>query len=149
MSSCCVEPPLRTAWLRPLPRTWWSIQHFCWQVTLNHEESFLKKYLLNIAEPWRWLRTEVGRKVEKEEEEEEEMEDPPTWRVWLSSWIVLSRMKMLRTEKMKEPGEGVELNRWGRYKANLNQCELKWRDHVHSPLMHRWGSNQPAVAQTP
>ena len=52
---------------------------------------------------------------------------------------------MLRTEKMKEPGEGVELNRWGRYKANLNQCELKWRDHVHSPLMHRWGSNQPAA----
>lgn len=36
------------------------------------------KNLLNIAEPWRWLRTEVGRKVEKEEEEEEEMEDPPT-----------------------------------------------------------------------
>ena len=54
-------------------------------MTLNHEESFLKKYLLNIAEPWRWLRTEVGRKVEKEEEEEEEMEDPPTWKVWLSS----------------------------------------------------------------
>ena len=52
---------------------------------------------------------------------------------------------MLRTEKMKEPGEGVELNRWGRYKANLNQCELKWRDHVHSPHMHRWGSNQPAA----
>ena len=24
MSSCCVEPPLRTVWLRPLPRTWWS-----------------------------------------------------------------------------------------------------------------------------
>ena len=40
-----------------------------------------KNYLLNIAEPWRWLRTEVGRKVEKEEEEEEEMEDPPTWKV--------------------------------------------------------------------
>ena len=54
-------------------------------MTLNHEESFLKKYLLNIAESWRWLRTEVGRKVEKEEEEEEEMEDPPTWKVWLSS----------------------------------------------------------------
>ena len=50
-------------------------------MTLNHEESFLKKYLLNIAESWRWLRTEVGRKVEKEEEEEEEMEDPPTWKV--------------------------------------------------------------------
>ena len=48
-------------------------------------ESLLKNYLLNIAEPWRWLRTEVGRKVEKEEEEEEEMEDPPTWKVWLSS----------------------------------------------------------------
>ena len=113
-----------------------------------------KNYLLNIAESWRWLRTEVGRKVEKEEEEEEQVEDPPTWNVWLSSvaqgsWIVLSRMKMLKTEKKKEPGEGVELNRWGRYKANLNQCELKWRDHVHSPLMHRWGSNQPAVAQTP
>ena len=54
-------------------------------MTLNHEESFLKKYLLNIAEPWRWLRTEVGRKVEKEEEEEEQVEDPPTWNVWLSS----------------------------------------------------------------
>ena len=37
-----------------------------------------KNYLLNIAEPWRWLRTEVGRKVEKEEEEEEQVEDPPT-----------------------------------------------------------------------
>ena len=40
-----------------------------------------KNYFLNIAESWRWLRTEVGRKVEKEEEEEEEMEDPPTWKV--------------------------------------------------------------------
>ena len=70
---------------------------------------------------------------------------------------------MLRTEKKKEPGEGVELDfnmeiflhgyRWGRYKdtkkktiftSNLNQCELKWRDHVNSPHMHKWGSNQPA-----
>ena len=70
---------------------------------------------------------------------------------------------MLRTEKKKEPGEGVELEfnveiflhgyRWGRYKdtkkktiftSNLNQCELKWRDHVNSPHMHKWGSNQPA-----